>query len=389
MSDVSDEATTTSHLPVGGDAPPNGQVHSTVKPVKVWAAVRGALLALQLYVWIRWISGPYFRSVPSGPDDPPLYMKVPLVANAVLAWIGLPFAVWWFIIRPWRRERRISLDGMLMVSLGLMFFQDPLLNYLNTWCTYNTWMPNRGSWSSQITGWVSPEVPGHQVVEPLLTNVPGYSFGNLLFVILGCWVMRTVRTRWPGLGNTALIAMIYAFNIVVDFVLEGLIYLPTGFYIYPGAIRSVSINAGTYYQWPVYEGLMWGGVLTALCCLRYFTDDRGRTIVERGLDHVRGGFGRVQGTRFLAVFAAVSACFFFSYNLPAQWFAMHADPWPVDVQQRSYFNGGICGGGSDRPCPDPVIPMPTKRSGHIDTGGHLVLPDRAELPKTVPFQPHT
>ena len=65
--------------------------------------------------------------------------------------------------------------------------------------------------------------------------------------------------------------------------------LPIGFYTYPGAIRAVSFNAGTYYQWPIYEGLMWGGVQAALCCLRFFTDDRGRTIVERGLDNVRGG----------------------------------------------------------------------------------------------------
>ena len=60
--------------------------------------------------------------------------------------VGLPVAIWWFIIRPWRRERRITLDGMLLVSMGLLFFQDPLLNYFNTWCTYNTWLFNRGSW---------------------------------------------------------------------------------------------------------------------------------------------------------------------------------------------------------------------------------------------------
>ena len=66
--------------------------------------------------------------------------------------------------------------------------------------------------------------------------------------------------------------------------MEALVLLPTGLYTYPGAIRAVSFNAGTYYQWPVYEGLMWGGVQTALCCLRFFTDDRGRTIAERGLD---------------------------------------------------------------------------------------------------------
>ncbi|WP_319945367.1 spirocyclase AveC family protein [Nocardia macrotermitis] len=360
---------------------------TAVKPVTVWAVIGGALLVLQLYVWIRWITGPYFARVPSGPDDPPLYMKIPLVANAAIAWIGLPIALWWFIIRPWRRDRRPSLDGIIMVSTGLMFFQDPLLNYLNTWCTYNTWMPNRGSWSSDIPGWVSPEVPGHQVVEPLLTNVPGYSFGNLLFLILGCWVMRKIKARWPGVSNLRLIGLIFGFNFVIDFILEGLVFLPIGFYVYPGAIRSVSINAGTYYQWPVYEGLMWGGVLTALCCLRYFTDERGRTIAERGLEHVRGSVAKVEITRALAIFAAVSACFFFCYNLPAQWVAMHADPWPADVQKRSYLNGGICGDGTDAPCPNPVLPMPTKRSGHITTDGHLVLPDGAHLPTTVPFAP--
>ncbi|WP_019925787.1 spirocyclase AveC family protein [Nocardia sp. BMG111209] len=388
MSDLSEQQEA-GRSATGTVAAPAGPDDSAVRPVRVWAVIGGVLLAFQLYVWIRWLTGPYFHSAPSGPDDPPLYMKVPLVANAVLAWIGLPFAVWWFIIRPWRRERRITLDGMIMVSLGLMFFQDPLLNYLNTWCTYNTWMPNRGSWSSNIPGWVSPEVPGHQVVEPLLTNVPGYSFGNLLFVMVGCAVMRAVKSRRPGLSNARLIGVIFVFNFLIDFVLEGLIYLPTGFYIYPGAIRALSVNAGTYYQWPVYEGVMWGGVLTALCCLRYFTDDRGRTIAERGLDHVRGGFAKVQATRFLAIFAAVSACFFCCYNLPAQWFAMHADPWPADVRQRSYFTGGICGDGTDQPCPDPILPMPTKRSGHIDTDGRLVLPAGAELPRTVPTAPQS
>ncbi|HEX5144645.1 MAG TPA: spirocyclase AveC family protein [Mycobacterium sp.] len=385
MSDLSNRPVTTAPpadtARIG--APPEGKV----KPVQVWACIGGALLVLQAYVWIRWVTGPYFQSVPIGPSDPPMYMKVPLVANAIMAWIGLPVAVWWFIIRPWRRERRITLDGMLMVSMGLMFFQDPLLNYLNTWCTYNLWMPNRGSWSSHIPGWVSPEVPGHQVVEPLLTNVPGYSFGNLLMVIVGCWVMRTVKKRRPGISNTRLIGVTFAFNFVLDFVMEGLIYLPIGFYVYPGAIRAVSINAGTYYQWPIYEGLMWGGVLTALCCLRFFTDDRGRTIAERGLDRVRGGFATLQLTRFLAIFAAVSACFFVFYNLPAQWVAMHADPWPEDVQKRSYLNGGICGDGTDTPCPNPVLPMPTKRSGFVNTNGELVLPDGTQLPTVVPFAP--
>ena len=276
--------------PLGGAAALGAEVQPKVKPVQIWAFVGGAILVLQLYVWIRWITGPYFERVPAGPSDPPLFMKVPLMANAIVLWVGLPFALWWFIVRPWLRERRITLDGMLLVALGLMFFQDPLLNYFNTWCTYNTWLFNRGSWSSHIPGWVSPEEPGRQVAEPLLTNAPGYAYGVLLITIVGCWVMRKVKARWPNISNLRLIGVTYAFTFVLDFVMEACLLLPTGLFTYPGAIQSVSFNAGHYYQWPVYEGLMWGGVQAGLCCLRYFTDDRGRTVVERGLDHVRGGF---------------------------------------------------------------------------------------------------
>ncbi len=387
MTDVSDRTSApivTESL--GAAAELSAQVQSRVKPVQIWAAIGGGLLVLQLYVWTRWITGPYFQRVPSGPSDPPMYMKVPLMVNAIVLWVALPFALWWFIVRPWLRERRITLDGMLLVSMGLMFFQDPLLNYFNTWCTYNTWLFNRGSWSPYIPGWMSPDAPGHQVSEPLLTNTPGYAYGVLLITIVGCWVMRKVKARWPNISNLQLIALTYAFTFVLDFLMEGCLLLPIGFYTYPGAIRAVSFNAGTYCQWPIYEGLMWGGVQAALCCLRFFTDDRGRTVVERGLDRVRGGVVKQQVTRFLAIFAGVSACFFIIYNVPAQWVGMHADPWPADHLKRSYFNGGTCGAGSDQPCPDPALPIPTRRSGFINNDGRLVLPEGAQLPTVVPFQ---
>jgi hypothetical protein len=359
---------------------------SKTKAVQIWAVLGGLLLVLTLYVWVSWITGPYFERVPAGVNDPPMYMKVPLMANAIVLWVGLPFAIWWFFVRPWRRERRITLDGMLFLSMGLMFFQDPLLNYFNTWCTYNTWLFNRGSWSSNIPGWVSPEEPGHQVAEPLLTNAPGYAYGVLLITIVGCWAMRKIKARWPNISNLRLILATYAIAFVFDFVMEALVMLPIGFYTYPGSIRAVSFNAGTYYQWPIYEGLMWGGVQAALCCLRFFTDDRGRTLVERGLDSVRGGVAKQQFIRFLAIYAGVSACFFVLYNIPAQWIGMHSDPWPEDHQKRSYLNGGICGEGTDKPCPNPALPIPTKRSGYINLDGELVLPDGVELPKMVPFE---
>ena len=282
-------------------------------------------------MWIRWITGPYFERVPAGPTDPPMYMKIPLIANAVVLWVGLPFAIWCFFIRPWRRERRITLDGMLLRVDGPDVLPGSVAELLQhvVHLQHLAVQPRRLVTAHSGLGVARGTRP--QVAEPLLTNAPGYAYGVLLITIVGCWVMRKIKSRWPNISNLRLIAG-HLRNRVRLRLRDGGAWscCRPGFYTYPGAIRAVSFNAGTYYQWPVYEGLMWGGVQTALCCLRFFTDDRGRTIVERGLDRVRGGFVKQQFIRFLAIFAGVSACFFVFYNIPAQWFGMHSDPWPED-----------------------------------------------------------
>ena len=357
-----------------------------VTPVQIWAFFGGLILAFQCYVWASWVLSPYFTRVPAGPSDPPVFMKTILVIWTGVIMLGLPVGIYYFLVRPWRREKRITTDGMLLVACGLMFFQDPLLNYFNTWSTYNTWMWNMGSWVQNVPGWMSYGEPGRMMAEPLLMNAPGYSYGVLLCTILGCWVMSKAKARWPNISTMGLIGVLVIWTFFFDLVMEGLFLMPMGLFTYPGAIQSLSINAGTYYQWPIYEGLMWGGVQAGLCSLRFFTDDRGRTFVERGLDQVQGGFVKQQITRFLAIFAAVSMFFFVCYNLPAQWFAMHADPWPEDIQKRSYFTMGICGEGTGRHCPHPDLPIQVKDRIYINTDGEIVYPDGVQLPETFPYE---
>jgi hypothetical protein len=65
---------------------------------------------------------------------------------------------------------------------------------------------------------------------------------------------------------------------------------------------------------------------------------------------------------------------------------MHSDPWPADHLKRSYFNGGVCGDGTEIPCPDPSLPLPSRWSGYINNKGELVLPHGVEMPTTVPFE---
>ncbi len=68
-SGLSDKKSTPSITePLGGAAAIGAQVQPKVKPIHIWATVGGAILAFQLYVWIRWISGPEFRAGTAGAD---------------------------------------------------------------------------------------------------------------------------------------------------------------------------------------------------------------------------------------------------------------------------------------------------------------------------------
>jgi hypothetical protein len=62
---------------LGGVAALGAEVHPTAKPVKIWAVVGGALLVLQLYVWTRWITGPYFERVPASMPCPNPLLPLP------------------------------------------------------------------------------------------------------------------------------------------------------------------------------------------------------------------------------------------------------------------------------------------------------------------------
>ena len=208
MTGPSDSKTTPVVTESAGDVAALGsQVRPRSKPVRIWAVLGGLILAFQLYVWIRWVTGPYFERVPKGPSDPPMLMKAILVTWTAVIIVGLPVGIYYFIVRPWRRERRITLDGMLLVACGLLFFQDPLLNYFNTWSTYNTWMCNLGSWVQNVPGWALPGSRADMMAEPLLMNAPGYSYGVLLCTIFGCWIMRRAKSRWPGISNFGLIGI--------------------------------------------------------------------------------------------------------------------------------------------------------------------------------------
>ena len=68
-------------------------------PVKWWAGAGALMVAFIAFVLIRWVTGPFFEEVPSGPSDPPTYMKAALIAFQALCIPAALFCIYWFVVR--------------------------------------------------------------------------------------------------------------------------------------------------------------------------------------------------------------------------------------------------------------------------------------------------
>jgi hypothetical protein len=88
--------------------------------------------------------------------------------------------------------------------------------------------------------------------------------------------------------------------------------------------------------------------------LRYFRDDRGRSVVERGVDAMVASTRKKNLLRVLAVTGFINVVFVTFYNLPIQFFNLHVDTMPTHP---TYLRSGLCGEGTPYSCPGPEVPI--------------------------------
>lgn len=345
--------------------------------IKAWAVVGAVFLAFQAYVYVRWISGPYFKRVPTGPSHVPGYMHVftdVWIPGGIVAMLGV---LYWFVVRPWRRDGEPSTDGLLCLAWLTVLWQDPLVDYVSRQFTWSSVVPNMGSWVADVPGWISPVHPGATVVEPLPFNGPLYVYALFTQGLLCCWVMRRFHRRFPNVGTLGLMGIGWLFTAVFDLVME-VSWSVMGFYAYGGSIKSLSVFPGHYFQWPLYEAFFWGMSWSAWASLRYFKNDKGETLVERGITEMNVSKRKRTVYRFLAIVAAGNI-FYLSYIVVFNFMGLQGEAWPKSVQDRSYLTNLMCGPGSVPPqaCTGPSLPIPTQGSLYFNNKGQLVVPKGA------------
>jgi len=323
-----------------------------VNAVKWWAALGAAVLLAQAAILTDWVFSPFFHHVDSGPSPVPDYMKISVIAWQVI----LPFAglaiIYRFVVRPWRRERCLGVDGLLVCAFSTLWFADPLSAYGGEWFTYNAWMVNMGSWVHSVPGWLSPGTPEHQIAYPLLVVPGAYICIFLLVSYLGASLMRAIKARRPQSGRLALVACCYLAMVLFDVLFEGIVFMPLGAWEYPGG--HWAIFPGRFHKYPLNEALSTGLIFTSFASIKYFVDDRGQTLAERGADALRGTPRRTWAVRALAVTGLVQLAMFLGYTFPNTIVGLHGTQWNKDTQQRSYLTY-TCGELAERPCPPSAV----------------------------------
>ena len=195
--------------------------------------------------------------------------------------------------------------------------------------------------------------------------------------------MTWATRRFPRITTAGLVSCCFAAMMLFDLVFECVTFLPLGMAEYPGG--HLALFPGTYHKFPLTEMPLLGGELTALACLLHFTDDKGRSYVDRGIDQVQGSRRKKLGLRILAMIAATNLIMFFIYNVPATLLANSSTAWPRDLQKRSYLLDNLCGAGTKRACPGPAMPIIRNGAAYIDSSGKAVFPRGVTLPKVVPL----
>jgi hypothetical protein len=337
--------------------------------VLIFGAIGAIFLGVQVWALTHWITSGRATPTSAGSTPEPTWMTVVHRTWEVAGVFAVAAFVWHFLIKPARREGRLTSDGILVLVFATMWFNDPLANYSTPFLTYNANLVNFGSWLSDIPGWVLPNA--HKTAFPILWIAPVYVYLVLGMAMVGTGVMRRAKARWPQLSNGSLIGICWGFFVAFDLILEPLA-MRLGFFTYAGSVRALTINAGHYYQYPIYNGLLWGGFWAAVASLRYFRDDRGHSVAERGVDELSLRPRTRTGLRFLALVGFCNTVCWAAYIIPMQAFALNADPWPKDISNRSYLTNELCGEGTDYACPGPAVPIPRPKSSHVAPDGSLV-----------------
>ena len=187
-----------------------------------------------------------------------------------------------YVVRGCLRQRRLTFDAQLCIAGLLAYWLDPFYNFFVPMNLYSSNFVNVGSWCSYAPFVINKSCGGSP--EPILVIGSIYLVGFLVLAMLGGRILRTVKARHSNTSTARMVIAVALFAIVTDLLIDGLSsqldlwsqFIPAGLNIATAARpfpATLPLSAILFFGAPTFA--------------RYLRDDKGRTIFERGLDHLR------------------------------------------------------------------------------------------------------
>ena len=291
------------------------------RPVLMWAAAGVVWIVVCVVAMWGWVSGDNFGPPPVlGPDVMANGKLIGLRLVEVISTGVLAVAVYFLAWRPWRRERRVTLDALLLLGGIIGFVMDGWLNTRAYLFAFNAHSVNLGAWSSYLP-FHDPAVPGHYA-ESLLWGLPMYIYFCAALGYVGAMAARGLRARFPDLSTQGIIAVLFVGAFAFDFVVENLIIRTTDAYSFVQTNGALTLWAGEKYQFPIYESFFVACVAIAFTYARWSMDwdENGLSVIERGVLSLPSRYQLA--ARVLAAVGFCAVVLMMCYHLPLNWVSL-------------------------------------------------------------------
>jgi Spirocyclase AveC-like len=238
------------------------------------------------------------------------------------------------VVRDCRRRRRIlTFDVMFCLAGATMFWADSACNFFQPTFLVSSDFVNLNNPCGHMPLVVNPDCGG--APDPTLWLWMVETFGILGAAMVVGSLLRRVAARRGGLSTGRLVGVALLSGIVLDLLLEPAM-IALGLWTYP-LPKFMSLPLGHDLRYPLAEtfcGGLWFGSLIAVRTVR---DDSGRTLVERGLDHLT--IRRRAAVSMLALYAFFQLSIWCVASMPLWFLGPYEPAWhhtPADIVN------GIC-----------------------------------------------
>ncbi len=293
--------------------------------VLVWAGVGILLAAMALTAWGRWLLSPdeFGPVAVLGPDELPTWRLVLLRLSEAASVVEMASIAYLVAIRPWRRARRLGIEAKIALGCLLGSVTDGFLNTQEYLFAWNQHSINVGSWSSFLPF----ADPGHQsrYAEGIVWGTPMYMYFCIGVALVAVPAIGRMRRRWPGIRNGTALAVVFVAACLFDLVVENVFIRLDHGYAYAKTPESVTLFAGSQYQFPLYEMVLVAALGTFFTNLRLSAHDApdGRSWAERGLEQVPPRWR--EPVSWLAIVGVSMTAFVLIYHLPFNWLGLIGD----------------------------------------------------------------